>query len=128
MAAHRKFRFYTVSAFALVATFAGFSVLAERLDQSGLRFFDTGATIVRSLDQLARKFASQDLAGSAWFFSNHFEGTSLGLTNPVPFEDRDGVRRFRFQSTQRSFDRPGALEEWRAYLASFQSIEEVELH
>ncbi|MBI2818835.1 MAG: hypothetical protein HYX73_02560, partial [Acidobacteria bacterium] len=69
MAAIRKFRLYTVSAFALVATFAGFSMLAVRLDESGLRFFDTGATIVRSLDQLAHAFASQDLAGSAWFYS-----------------------------------------------------------
>ena len=128
MARNRKLQFYTGSAFALVATFAGFSMLASRLDQSGLRFFETGAAIVRSLDRLGQTFSSQDGEASAQLYAHHFEGTSPGLTHPVLFEDRDGVRRYRFQPSNQNLDRAGALEEWRAYLASFQSIEELRLH
>jgi hypothetical protein len=128
MARNRKFQFYTGSAFALVATFAGFSMLADRLDQSGLRFFETGAAIVRSLEELSRTISDRNLEESAGFFAPRFEGTALGLTNPVLFEERDGIRRYRFQPGERAFDRTAALEEWRGYLASFESIETVELH
>ena len=61
MVGFRKLRIYTASGFALMATFAGFSMLVGRFDQSGLRFFDTGAAIVSRLDQLASAFSSRDM-------------------------------------------------------------------
>ena len=128
MRRNRKLKFYTGSAFALVATFAGFSLMATRLDQSGLAFFHTGSRVVASLDDLAGAFSAGEFNDGSRAFSLKYSGTSLGLTQPVQFELRDGVGRFRFESTGRTLDRGGALVEWQTYLASFLSIENLSLY
>ena len=128
MARTLKLRFYTGSVIAAFATFAGLSMLTDRVDQSGLKFFETGATIVTSLDHLADALSIQDLDQVEGLYSDRFEGTALGLNHPEQIQVSDGVRRFHFKSGQEKVNRSGAREDWRSYLASFQSIEEVGLH
>ncbi|OFW44164.1 MAG: hypothetical protein A3J28_02635 [Acidobacteria bacterium RIFCSPLOWO2_12_FULL_60_22] len=121
-------RFISGSALTLVAAFAGLSILADRADQSGGRFFNTGAEIVATLNQLGSALSSGDMAKAGEAYSDRFRGNPLGLANLEPTEEKDGVRRFRFRAGGATLDRSGALEEWRAYLSGFQSIEEVGLH
>jgi hypothetical protein len=128
MARNRKLKLLTGSALTLVATFAGFSILADQVDRSGLAFFSTGSAIVSSLDELARALSAGDDKLASDAFAQQHSGTSLGLAKPVHFEQREGVRRFRFESTGQTLDRAAAVDEWRLYLSKFQSLESLRLH
>jgi hypothetical protein len=119
---------FSASAVALVAVFAGVTFFADRVDQSGQRFFQTGGEVVATLDHLARGFSSRDWAKTETFFSERFEGTLLGLTRLDPADEKDGLRRLRFRAGDMPLDRSRAIEEWRSYVDSFDQIEEVALH
>jgi ASPIC/UnbV protein/VCBS repeat protein len=102
--------------------------MIKRIDQIGLRFYGAGAEIVNYLNQLSLAIASRDAARIGEFFSPGFQGTSLGLTTLHPTEERDGICRYRLAPGNDTLDRDQALAEWLAYLASFESIEEVGFH
>jgi len=104
----------SVSAVTLVAVFAGVTFFADRVDQSGQRFFQTGGEVVATLDHLSRGFSSRDLAKAEAIFSERFSGTLLGLTRLDPAEEKDGLRRLRFRAGDMPLDRSGAIEEWRS--------------
>src|SRR3990167_6605226 len=120
--------FFSGSALTLVAAFAGLTILADRMDQSGQRYFDTGAEIVTTLDQLARAYSGHDMAKASVLYSDRFRGSPLSLTRLESIEEKDGLRRFRFVAGASALDRAGAMAEWRAYLDSFEAVEEIKLH
>ena len=119
---------FSGSALSLVAVFAGVTILGDRVDQDGQRFFNTGGEVVATLDQFARALPSGDFDKAEAFFSERFQGTPLGLTRLDLIEEKDGLRRLRFQAGDMPLDRRGAMQEWRSYIDSFDQIEEVRLH
>jgi hypothetical protein len=98
------------------------------MDQAGLKFFDTGAAVVKTLGRLAEELPGDNMSGAKEHFSGNFQGSSLGLLNPVQYEEKDDIRRYRFESGGHALDRAGALKEWHDYLATFESVESAELH
>ena len=122
----------SVSALALVAVFVGSSFLVGRVEDTGRRFFETGSAVVASLDRFAGELSSRDFSKAGAFYSDRFAGTPLGLSRlePAdgPAQEKNGVRRLRFQASETAFDRAGALDEWRSYLESFESVEKLVLH
>ncbi|HWP85475.1 MAG TPA: VCBS repeat-containing protein, partial [Terriglobia bacterium] len=121
----RSVRFFSVSALALVAGYSGISAVVDRVDQSGLKFFETGSAVVRTLEQWGQALPRSGGSGLKPFYAEQFQGTSLGLNDRLLFEEKDGVQRFRFQSSGHVGGRDEALREWQEYVASFESIEEA---
>ena len=128
MRANGSLKLYTCSVVGLVAAFAGLSILGDRVDRSGQQFFETGAAIVRSLDQLSRDLSARNFETASRTYSDEFKGVSLGLGGPELIEEKDGVRRFAFRPQPGALDRDGALGEWREYLERFESVDEMSLH
>lgn len=124
--------FLSGSALALVAVLVGGSFLVGRVDDTGRRFFETGSAVVTSLNRFAGELSSRDFAKAGAFYSDRFSGTPLGLSRLQPATgpggERNGLRRLRFQASETALDRAGALDEWRGYLESFESVEELSLH
>ena len=123
----------SASALALVAVFVGSSFLVGRVEDTGRRFFETGSAVVTSLDRFAGELSSRNFSQAGAFYSDRFAGTPLGLSSLEPAEDptaieKNGLRRLRFRASETPLDRAGALDEWRSYLESFESIEELSLH
>ena len=102
--------------------------MIKRIDQTGLRFYNAGSEIVNYLNQLSRAMMDRDESRIRDFFSSRFQGTSLGLTKLHLTGERDGIQHLRLVTEKRSQNREEALAEWRAYLSSFESIEEIGFH
>jgi len=98
------------------------------LERAGLTFLDRGKEVVETLNDLAAKVQSKDIEGIARFYSDSFQGSRLGLTALRQAGVKDGVRRFVMSADGDDPDKPAALQEWREYLDSFTSIEEVGIH
>src|SRR5215467_3408708 len=111
-----------------VALYLGASMTMERFDQQGWHFFNTGKDIVTNLGTLAKAVQAKDFAGIENFYAREFSGTPLGLTRMEQAEDKDGIRKYRFRSEGGSAGHDAAVNEWRAYLDTFESIEEAGLH
>ena len=102
--------------------------MIKRIDQTGLRFYNAGSGITTTLNQLARALCARDTSRIQEFFSPRFRGSSLGLLRHQLVEEKDGICKFRISGENKALDRDGALQEWYAYLNSFEAIEEVGLH
>jgi hypothetical protein len=106
----------------------GVVLIADYVQERGQTFFNTGKHIVETLQQLAWKVQAKDVAAVERFYTADFRGNRLGLTRLQAAEEKDGVRRLTFVAETQPIGRAEALAEWRAYLDSFDSIEEVGLH
>ena len=127
----KRTRLICFSAVAAVAMFAGSWSVMNRVDQHGVRFFNTGAAIVSQLQQIAGLIGRRDFVGLGEFYWPAYMGSSLGLNSMAQTEERDGVRRLRFAAVPAQddgLDRDAAIAEWHSYLDSFESIEKLELH
>jgi hypothetical protein len=100
---------------------------AAYVNSAGLRFYDSGKDIKTELGSLGRAMRARDYGDVESRFAARYKGTSLGLTTPHEVESKDGIHRLVFQAGGAT-DRTTALAEWRAYLDSFDSIEDVALH
>jgi ASPIC and UnbV/FG-GAP-like repeat len=98
------------------------------IERDGEQFFQTGRCLVDTLQQFARTLSALDWTELQKFYSPAFSGSSLGLTTLVPRRERDGIQELTFRADQRTINRNAALEEWRAYLGSFEGVEEIQLH
>src|SRR5712692_3053425 len=114
--------------FAPLALFFGTFLSVEHVNQRSLRFFNTGKGIVETLRQLAQAVQSRDLAAVEKFYTPEFRGSRLGFTELQLVEEKDGIHRSRFSPGRLTAGRDAALAEWRTYLDSFESIEEVGIH
>ena len=104
------------------------SATVEYLDREGWRFFNTGKDIVTSLGDMARAVRARDLAAIEKYYAPPYSGQRLGLTKLELVGEKDGVRKYRMQSDGAAPDRAAALAEWRAYLDSFEQVEDAGLH
>src|SRR2546425_8809307 len=86
------------SVLAPVALYFGASMAMDHFDQQGWRFFNTGKNIVTHLSSLAKAVQSKDLSAIESFYAPDFSGSSLGLTRLEQAEEKDGIRKLRFQS------------------------------
>ncbi|HEY3132581.1 MAG TPA: CRTAC1 family protein [Acidobacteriota bacterium] len=107
---------------------AGIFFAVDRVDQRSSRFFNTGRSIVEAFDALASAAQARDFSALEQFYSQNFDGNRLGLSRLESIREKDGIRELRFVSDGPRQNRDGAVAEWRSYLESFQSIEELGLH
>jgi len=113
---------------AVGASFAGGTILLDRMEETGQRFYRTGTEILSLLNRLSRALSVKDHSQIGDLYATGFRGESLGLTNLQRAEEKDGVRIFRIMAEKKSLDRRQALAEWDAYLNSFEAVEEIGLH
>jgi len=100
----------------------------DHFDREGWRFFNTGKDIVTTLGSLAKAVKAKDVAGIENFYARDYSGSPLGLNSLEQAEEKDGVIKYLFRSDSASAAREAAVAEWRTYLDTFESIEEVGLH
>jgi hypothetical protein len=108
----------------VVGTLASMSVM----DHEGLVFYERGKEVADTLGLLGKAIQARDYAAIEGFYSPSFKGTSLGLTKLEQASQNDRVRRLVFCADAGDPDRAAAVSEWRSYLESFSSIEEVGVH
>ncbi|MBI2820580.1 MAG: VCBS repeat-containing protein, partial [Acidobacteria bacterium] len=106
----------------------GSYVATDYLERRGEQFFQTGKAVVGTLQSMARMLEAKDLAAIGQFYAGDFRGSRLGIARLEPVWEKDGIRAWRFVSSGEAAGRSAALDEWRRYLESFQSIEEAALH
>ena len=111
-----------------IALYLGGSMAINHFDREGLRFFNTGKDIVTTLGSLAKVAKAKDFAGIESFYAASFSGSPLGLNKLEQVEEKDGIHKLAFRSDGGATGRDAAVAEWRSYLDSFDSIEEVALH
>jgi hypothetical protein len=80
------------------------------------------------LDQLAKALAARDGERVARYFSAGYRGECLGLLTPKLKVSKDGIEQWTFAPGHGQFAREDPTGEWLAYVASFDSIETLELH
>lgn len=112
----------TVVALFLVTQFTMYYFTSQ-----GELFFDRGKETVTTLSQLAKAIKSKDMEAIRAFYDPAFKGSSLGFRRMEQVEDKDGLLKLRFASSGDASTLDGALDEWKAYLDSFASIEEAGL-
>jgi hypothetical protein len=123
----RKSSFFGLT-LAPVILITGTLVSLNHMDENGRKFFETGRGAVETLGRLAGALQARDLAAAGAIYSPAFRGSSLGLAGFRKVGERDGVETAAFAAAPGEAGRDAALDEWRAYFDSFQSIEELGLH
>ncbi len=112
----------------IVLCFPTYMLVANKIDRSGWNFFNTGKAAVDTLDQLARGLRTGDFGEVDACFAEVYSGQRLGLASLQLSSERDGVRISNFASNGVATDRQVAIDEWRAYLAGFDQVDEVGLY
>jgi hypothetical protein len=107
---------------------AGSWATLDHLDREGRDFFETGRSVVMTLDRLSADLTRRDLAAAGDVYTPDFHGSPLGLASLQPAGEKDGIATLRFAPAKGTADRAAAVAEWRAYLEGFDSIEEIGLH
>src|SRR5262245_21528750 len=94
----------------------------------GNLFYDTGKSIIGTLHEAAVAAQAGDFTKLQVKFAPDFAGSRLGLMTLKASELRDGVHRLAFVSGGTSTTRDTAVEEWKAYVAGFASIDDLMLN
>ncbi|HSU83576.1 MAG TPA: VCBS repeat-containing protein, partial [Thermoanaerobaculia bacterium] len=111
-----------------VVLVTGTLVTLNQMDRNGREFFEAGRGAVEALGRLGQALQAHDLAAAGALYSPAFRGSSLGLSGFHKVGEKDGIETAAFAARPGEAGRDAALDEWRAYLDSFQSIEELGLH
>ena len=111
----------------LVLLAAGWLAVGH-VDRAGVELYQRGRGVVEGLERLARALAAGDALAVSRGFAVDYAGRPLGLADRQLVRNDGGIRVLRFVAGTRPTDRAAALAEWRAYLARFDTIEEVRLH
>jgi hypothetical protein len=98
------------------------------IDSAGSRFFENGKQVREDLVNFAHALKAKDFDAVGTYYGAQFSGSSLGLNTMKPFELRDGIHRLLFSSDGATGGKSFAVDEWRSYLGSFDSIDELALH
>ena len=98
------------------------------LDSTGVRFFNNGKELSERLKNLGHALKARDYAAAESFYSPQFHGTRLGFGALKQVEEKDGIHKLLFSGDGGSEDCSAALAEWRSYLDSFDSVDELTLH
>jgi hypothetical protein len=97
-------------------------------DRDGELFFQSGRSLVAFLERMGLSLRQQDSQAIRRLYANSFLGGKLGLTDPVSVSERGGARRKTFPPSIAAVSKQAAAEEWIAYVAGFDQIEELSLH
>lgn len=97
------------------------------IQSTGHRFFNNGKDIKDALVALGSTLRSKDLTAATGFYATDYAGKALGLNSRKLSENKDGVQRLLQVSDGVAADQKAAIEEWRTYLDSFDSIDSVSL-
>ncbi len=124
----RRNRRLLVTAIVLLVLVAVSWIVMSYLEHQGVLFFDRGKEVVSTLESLGKVVQVRDFSGIESFYSSAFQGARLGFNRLELVDRKDGVRRFRFSSDGSTPDRAAAIGDWKTYLGSFSSIEEVGIH
>lgn len=100
----------------------------DRMDREGQRFYQTGRAVVGTLDRLGRAVQARDLEAIEGFYSPGFQGSPLGLASLRRIDLRDGIETLRFTAGNGATDRAAGVDEWQAYLAGLDAIQEAGVH
>ncbi len=100
----------------------------EMVEKDGWRFFNTGKEIVQTLGRLGKALEAKNLEAVENFYAAKFKGQRLGLNNLELVTEKDGIRKLRLKSDGSADTPSAAVEEWRAYVNSFESVSEVGVH
>jgi hypothetical protein len=111
-----------------IALYLGGSMAIDHFDREGWRFFNTGKDIVTTLGSLGKAIKATDMAAIESFYARDYNGSPLGLNRLEQAEEKDGVIKYLFRWDGAASARDAAVAEWRTYLDTFESIEEVGLH
>src|SRR6266850_2535709 len=111
-----------------VALFVAASMTMDHFDRTGWKFFNTGKDIATNLGSMAKAVQAKDAAAIETFYAGDFSGSPLGLTRLEQAEEKDGVQKLQFRSIGGAAGRDAAVQEWRSYMETFESIEEAGLH
>ncbi len=98
------------------------------LERKGIQFYERGKQIVETMGVLAKAVQARDVAAIESHYAKSYSGRRLGFLKLDPASEKDGIRRLRFSSDGEAPNREAALAEWRSYLDTFDSIEEVGIH
>src|SRR5690242_1541665 len=96
--ANRGFVYLFGSLLAPVALYLGVSMTMDHFDRQGIRFFDTGKSILTDLESLAKAVKAKDAAAVENSYARDFHGTTLGLTRLEAAEEKDGAKKYCFRS------------------------------
>jgi len=101
---------------------------ASWLDSAGVRFFNNGREITETLKDLGHVLKARNYQGLVSFYSPQFQGTRLGFGTLKEAAEKDGIHKLLFSGDGTSEDCNAAMAEWRTYLDSFDSIDDLTLH
>jgi hypothetical protein len=102
--------------------------LPDFIEKDGEAFFQTGRSIVTTLQRLAASLRQSRWNEAKQIYTSDFLGEALGLNELQPDAEKNGVHQRAFTSGSEPTDRNGALAEWQDYIGSFEQIEEFVLH
>jgi len=78
-----------------VVLLAGGWATLDHLDREGREFFETGRSVVTTLDRLADDLSRHDLAAAGDVYTPGFHGAPLGLASFQPVAQKDGIETLR---------------------------------
>jgi hypothetical protein len=102
--------------------------LCKAIDQEGETFFRSGQMLVCFLEGMGRTLRQRNAVELNQLYAGGFSGGRLGLNEPSPLSERDGVRRAEFRSVGEAVRKQDALEEWLAYIAGYSRIDSLSLY
>jgi hypothetical protein len=101
---------------------------ANYVDKEGNAFVDDGKSVLGTLGSLSRALNERDTHHIAQLYTSDYRGSPLGLTSLEDSTEKDGIHQFVLRSKAISLDRSSAIQEWRDYIGSMDSLEETGLH
>ncbi len=98
------------------------------IDSAGSRFFANGKEIKEDIGGLAHALKAKDLSAAGTYYATQYSGSPLGLNALRQSELKDGIHRSLLTSDSSTAGKAAAVDEWRKYFESFDSIDEVSLY
>jgi hypothetical protein len=100
----------------------------KSIENNGEEFFQTGRSVVKTLQEIADCLKSLQFSKLEQFYSSGFTGANLGLNRLALQQERDNIRIHRFVGGEALDSSHSAMLEWRAYVESFDHTEEIAMH
>ena len=118
----------TVCLLGPAALLLGAYLTVRGVTRTSERFLGTGRSVLRTLGSLAEALQASDLTAVGEHYASGFRGSDLGLNTPRLAEEKDGIRIYRFEPGLSNGSPLEAPFQWRQYLESFDTIDQVEMH
>jgi len=117
-----------IAGIAIVAVAATSELIMQMFLRQGETFFLQGKEVVETLRGFAAAVKSRDAAAIGAYYDPAFSGFGLDTDRMEPTGEKDGIRTYRFGKGEAALNADGARAAWKAYVESFDAIEEAGLH